>query len=407
MSIRRCPSFLQGLFRQFRSRLSRPQYAHLRAYVLGLILCSNAAKLTHLAAVTPASGHRTRRGAFLADSDWNAPALLDQAATGLLASLKPKEGEVVYLILDDIRIGKRGKRMQWVSKIYDHKTQRFIHGHMILTCAILFGGLILPWRIELWKPKGHPGRRYRKLTAMAAAMIGDFAAPAGLKVRVLFDAFYLCPTVCQACRDQGFSFFSVAQKNRCFTTANGKRRSLRRLAPGLIRHHGHNVRMKRARKTAKLRLAAVDGKLARIGPVRLVFSKRPRNPWKTLVAIVTNETRLQPRQIVAIYELRWQIEVLFKQLVQDLGLGDYQMLTQDGISRHLHLVCLAHLTLTHRSLQRLGAQATKPNQQVTLPTMQQRLSSVRQEILREEICRLVKGAQHVKLRMKLYDLAAA
>lgn len=58
-------------------------------------------------------------------------------------------------------------------------------------------------------------------------------------------------------------------------------------------------------------------------------------------------TGLRPREIIAIYELRWSIEVLFKELHQDLGLGDYQMLAKDGIVHHLHICCLAHLLLTH------------------------------------------------------------
>jgi transposase len=101
----------------------------------------------------------------------------------------------------------------------------------------------------------------------------------------------------------------------------------------------------------------------------MVISKRPRGPWKKCIAIVTSESGLRPRQIVAIYETRWLIEVLFKELRQDLGLGDYQMIAEDGIVAHLHVCCLAHLMLTHQSLRGLGAQATKANHQVTLPPM--------------------------------------
>lgn len=50
--------------------------------------------------------------------------------------------------------------------------------------------------MEAQGARRHAGTpRYRKLTDMAARMIRDFAAPvAGVKVRVLFDAFYLCPS---------------------------------------------------------------------------------------------------------------------------------------------------------------------------------------------------------------------
>jgi DDE family transposase len=192
----------------------------------------------------------------------------------------------------------------------------------------MFRGVVLPWRVDLWKPKGHAGPpRYRKLTDMAAQMIRDFAASQGVKVRVLFDAFYLCPGVTNACVSKGFTFFSVAQRGRNFTTPNGKRRKIARLMPGLIRHRGRTVRMTRARgRHATLRIAAADGHLGRIGRVRMVVSKRPRGPWKKCIAVVTNETGLRPRQTIAAYETRWLIEVLFKELHQDLGLGDYQVL---------------------------------------------------------------------------------
>ncbi|HEY2587440.1 MAG TPA: hypothetical protein VGI81_16970 [Tepidisphaeraceae bacterium] len=89
------------------------------------------------------------------------------------------------------------------------------------------------------------------------------------QVRVLFDALYLCPVVVRACESNGFTFFSVAAHNRNFTTPNGKRRQIARLMPGLIRHKGKNVRMKRSRGTAKA------------------------------------------RQVVDVYERRWLIEVLW------------------------------------------------------------------------------------------------
>ena len=404
MIISRLPSFLQCFFRSFHHRLSDDQFRHLWSFVLALVVNLRAAKLLHLANLTPAAGHRTRHGAFCAHSHWNAPALLQEGAMGLLSGMKPRPGETVYLILDDNRIAKRGRKMDGISKIWDHKQQRFVHGHIVLTCCICFRGVVLPWRMDLWKPKGHSGPRYRKLTDMAATMIRDFAAPAGLEVRVLFDAFYLCPTVTKACVSKGFFFFSVAQRSRNFTTTNGKKRKIVHLMPGLIRHQGKTVCMKRSRgKRAKLRIAAVDGHLARIGKVRMVISKRPRGPWKKTIAFVTNETGLRPRQIVAIYETRWLIEVLFKELHQDLGLGDYQMLHRDGILAHLHLCCLAHLLLTHRCLNTLGAQATKANQQVNMPSMNQRLARLRAQIARDQIRELVPGAKHEKLRQTLCD----
>ena len=406
MIVDHLPPFVQCFFRPMRAALRQPQFPHLWGMVLSVVVSLRAAKLVHLSAVVPGGGHRTSKGAFLSRSDWDAPALVGRAAMGLLASMEPRPGEVAYLILDDTRIPKRGKKMARVSKIWDHKQQRFVRGHVALTAALLFRGVVLPWRVELWKPKGLPGPpRYRKLTDMAAAMVRAFDPPAGVKVRVLFDAFYLCPTVTRACAGKGFTFFSVAARNRALTTGEGRRkrrRSIAGLMPGLIRHRGKGVRMRRTRgKAATLRLASADGHLSRVGRVRMVVSKRPRGPWKKCIAVVTDETGLRPRQVVAIYELRWSIEVLFKELRQDLGLGDYQMIAEEGILKHLHVCCLAHLLLTHRCLEGLGAKARKANKQVELPPMSQRLRTLRTRIAQDRIDRLVKGAAHEKLRQEI------
>jgi len=402
--IDRLPSCVKGFFSPLRCRVSKPQYAHLWTLVLALLINLRSAKLVHLARLAPRSTHRTRHGAFLNHADADVAALLDERCCAALAGMKPRPGETVYLILDDHRIAKRGKRMARVSKIWDHKRQRFVRGHIVLFAAVLFRGVVLPWRLHLQKPKGQPGPRYRKLTDLAAQMVREFVPPtAGVKVRVLFDAFYLCPQVVRACEFKGFSYFSVAAKNRSFRVdgARGRGRKIALLAPGLIRHRGKHVRMKRSRGVAKLRIVAVDGRLSRIGRVRAVLSKRPGERWKTTVAIVTNETGLSGREIVSVYELRWNIEVLFKELEVDLGLGDYQVLSEDGILKHLRLCCLAHLVLTHHAVQGVGAQARKANQEVRLPTMNQRLENLRDDVRRAQIQRLFRqGGSHERVRHK-------
>jgi len=405
------PSCVKGFFLPLRSRLSKPQYAHLWTLALALVINLRSAKLVHLSRVAPRSTHRTRHGAFLNHADADVPALLEERSCAALAQMKPRAGETICLILDDHRMAKRGKKMARISKIWDHKQQRFVHGHIVLFAAILFRGVVLPWRLHLQKPKGQPGPRHVKLTELAARMIREFAPPAGVKVRVLFDAFYLCPTVTRACESRGFSYFSVAAKNRSFRVdrSKGRGRKIGLLAPGLIRHRGKNVRMKRSRGVAKLRIAGTGGHLSRIGRVRMVLSKRPGERWKTTVAIVTNETNLRDREIVSIYELRWNIEVLFKELEVDLGLGDYQVISEEGILKHLHLCCLAHLALTHHSLEAVGAQATKANKTVRLPTMNQRLENLRSDIRREQIRKLFRqGGSHeiVRERVEQYLQAA-
>ena len=156
-----------------------------------------------------------------------------------------------------------------------------------------------------------------------------------------------------------------------------------------------------------MKLSAVDGRLSKIGDVRVVFSKRPGDPWKKIVAIATNETSLDERTIVSIYEKRWSIEVLFKELRGTLGLDAYQMQTLRGIERHLHVVCLTHLTLTHHSLSAAGAQARKANTTVPLPPLPQRREALREEVRTEQITRFVNRIKHKNIRRRVRDYLLA
>src|SRR4051794_40567463 len=98
--IDRLPSFVQRFFSPMEAMLTKPQYPHLWSAVLGAVVTLRAAKVCHLSAAAPEQGHRTSKGSFLSRSDWDAPALVEQSAMGLLAAMRPKAGEVACLILD-------------------------------------------------------------------------------------------------------------------------------------------------------------------------------------------------------------------------------------------------------------------------------------------------------------------
>jgi len=408
MTIHSFPPFLKSFFQGFRPLLSAGQQAHLRALVLALVVNLRTSKLFHLAALVSFSTHRTRHGVFLASNSWDAAALLSAKVQELLCHLKPMPGETLDLIIDEHRVAKRARKMDRISMIYDHVQQKFVYGHVFLAATLVFRGMVLPFHIALWKPKGQSGPRYKKLTVMAASIIRDFVCPEGLKVRVLFDAFYLCPRVTQTCQSRGFAWFSVARKNRSFKTTGKKYRPIADLAPGLIKHQGRSVRMPRSRGRATLRIACVDGTLSRIGPVRMVISKRPKERWTTTVAIVTNQKNIDARSIVSIYEKRWKIEVLFKELEQDLGLGDYQMLKETAIVHHVHLCCLAHLMLTHQSIDALAEQAMEPQREVALEPLSKRIESLRRQVRNHQIRRFfARSVRHEKTIKKLECLLQA
>ena len=156
--------------------------------------------------------------------------------------------------------------------------------------------------------------------------------------------------------------------------------------------------MKRSRGWRWMRIASVLGTLGKTGEVRLVVSKRSRRSGREMLSVVTNELKRSARETIAIYEKRWNIEVLFKELRTSLSLTDYQVMSRIAIERHLHLSCMAHQTLTHQAILAEGAQAKRENKDVTLPTMQQQIDDFRHQANRDRVNRLESRIKNKKTK---------
>jgi SRSO17 transposase len=365
-----------------------------------------------LDAIEDATNRRRTRQAmafFLNKADWDAPEILRQKAMDTLKQLGWRQGETVYLILDDTQKKKRAKRMDAVSKIFLHAEKVYAHGHTILGCALVYRGAVIPYAVRLWANEdfcartqrpSYPGQpvQFQKLTEMAASMVREATLS---KATVLFDSYYLCPRVVQACKDRRYRYVGVAKKNRNFFP-NGRQRDKRKLSS-----YGKNILDRAGRwldvRGKKHRLAERIGCLSKAGRVKVVFSRRPgESSW---IAMATNEIRWSAKTVLSHYLNRWPIEVLFKMSKQYLGLGDYQILRYRGIERYLHLVLIAHLLLTHLAIQEPGAQANIKGNDVfrlsSVPKLQQLL---RNKLWDDVIDSMAKGSRNRRVGKKMKEL---
>lgn len=94
--------------------------------------------------------------------------MMQARAIESLRWMKTRQGEPIYFLFNITRIRKRVRKMFAVSKIYDYKSRRFLRGHMVVTGAIMFRGIVLPWKFDLWVPNDEAGDGYRKTTQIAA-----------------------------------------------------------------------------------------------------------------------------------------------------------------------------------------------------------------------------------------------
>jgi SRSO17 transposase len=406
--IGRFPSFGKRFFRRARKLIGSCHFAHFWRAVVSLAAMQGRRSMRKLEASCRNHHSRQSIGFFLSKAHWNAPQLLAETAIDTLKGLGWRSGDALHVVFDDTQKRKRGKLMEAVSKIFLHAEKVYAQGHTILGCAIVYRDVVIPYAVRLWATstfcdetqqpsyQGDP-LKFRKLTELAADVIDGMSLK---NVTVLFDSYYLCPHVTQACAAKQYRWVGVAKKNRNFFP-DGRDRDKRRLAsygPNALNRLGQWV----THKSKKYRLAERVGRLSKLGRVKLVFSRRAKE--KSWIAMATNETRWGALRVLRHYLNRWPIEVLFKESKQYLGLGDYQMLRYRGVERYLHLVLIAHLLLTHLGGVAQGAQAEDKDKPLDLPSVPQLQCVLREKLWDNMINSMEQGARNRSIGKKIKQL---
>lgn len=354
----RVPVPLDKFFHGLRPRFHWDHFEYFRLLVLAIAFAWGRRNVANLYQYLDVPHHRTRFNNFFLVQRWDPEAALRQQAQQLLRTLHPQGGETLYFIIDDSKKAKRGKAMDAVAKMKDPTLDAYIWGHQYVCGLLVFRQHVIPYGIRLYVKKAHCpalGLPFRKTTEMAAQLIREFQPPAGVKVMVLFDAYYLCRTVVKACRERGFHFASTLKSNRSLCKQGWQLKAGR---------YGRNLF--RRRRTEPLILAKPHGQtryrfvdagwlqVSHLGPLHLVFSRK--GMARKILGLVTDDAELSAAGLIRTYAKRWVVEQFFKDSKQLLGLGQYQNRPYWAAVTHLHLVCFAYALLTHLRLERDGAQ---------------------------------------------------
>lgn len=366
----RFPSKLNTFFRSLTTKFHWDHFEYFRILVLLIAFGWGRRNITALYRYldTVRFRHRSRFNNFLNKGRWSPEKALAEKAYELLARLKGRPGEVVELIIDDSKKGKRGKHMDAVGWIHDPLTGKSIRGHLYVKATLRFRGHTIPFGVCLYVKKDDCkalNLAFKKTTQLAAELIRAFEPSPNVAVRVLFDAYYLCPVVVKACKSKGFHFVSTLKSNRNLFK-NGRKLKAGIYGKNLFcRLHKKCFSTSKGKKTATYRY--VDAGWLRVssfGYLHVIYSRKNRD--RKILGIATDDPKLSPAKMIKAYDERWSIEVFFKDAKQLLGLGQYQNRSYRAAVTHLHLVCFAYALLTHIAIDREGAkgkckQAAKPS----------------------------------------------
>jgi SRSO17 transposase len=359
--ILRVPPSLDKFFQPLYGSFHWDHYTYCRLLVVTIAVMWGRRNVANLYRHLDAAHHRTRfNNCFLVER-WDPEAALRQKARELLRALPLQPGETVYLILDDAKPAKRGKVMEAIAQMKAPTTAAYIRGHQDVCAILVYRDHVIPWGIRLYVKREQcvsVGVPFRTTTELAAQLIREFRAPAGVKVLVLFDAYDLCHTVVKACREQRLPFASTLQSHR------------RLLKPGWKLKAGRYGRhLCRRRRTATLVLGKPRGKVryrysdagwlpvSHLGILPVVFSRT--GAARKILGLVTDNPAVSAAGLIQAYDRRWAIEPWLKDTKLLLGLGQYQHRSYWAAVTHRHLVCLASALLTHLRLERQSAQGER------------------------------------------------
>jgi hypothetical protein len=228
------------------------------------------------------------------------------------------------------------------------------------------------------------------------------------RVVVLFDSYYLCPKVVEACKCRSWHFVGVGKSNRNLRV-DGVNHNLKLCGYGrnVLGRSGRWHMIQGLKGKGTYRLAERVGYMKKLGRVKVVFSKRKGE--SKIVALVTDDLHATARNVVADYLKRWSIELLIKDENQQLGLGDYRVLRYEAVVRHLHLVDCAYGCLTRLALnQGQHEQGETKNKKVLhLPPISRLKTTMRQMIWQEAVEDVIKKSHERPVIRRLELLRAA
>jgi Transposase DDE domain len=311
-------------------------------------------------AVRTDARHRAQISRFMGRRYWRRSDLLNQLRAQLL-EMEARQGTFVLdidqtycsqqgkLTENTIIRGEKTKRRKGKKKGKNKQkkyAQRSCHC-FVMALLITPSGIRLPF-FESYYTKAYCEAKkikYRKQTELAAELIRRLPLPPEASVLVLGDTAFDAKAIRAACEERKFSWIVPLNPERVLAGEKPRPRvsSLAEnlTADQMVRLEVHPGKGKYVdyRRASRYRIGPKfkprtyyvheeSGDVHSVGKVRLFFSttKAPAQDHRVEVQkiLMTNDEQLSLRDVIELYQLRWQIELFFKELKSTLGLHHYR-----------------------------------------------------------------------------------
>lgn len=362
----------------FAACFTRPQFQHFVIVLVGLLLCRTKRTLSGLLSCVAVKVSLASLSRFLSEAPWSATELartwrarFDLALAQKVAQHhadtraarprrvgRPKASVVTgYLIGDDSTCHKmRGKKMEGIGYHYSTTASATVKGHSLVQSLYVLLGRRCPLEPQLYRQKktcAAEGIRFVSKVALMEACIREFEPIADTTTHVLLDAWYSAKRIWQAARERGFAITTGLKGNRLMRIRDKGARggwqwlSLDAYAKRLKDEDYQEVVWPRQDGSGRSVLVhVVATAVQKLGRVQVIVVREKRDEgWSEPRFWASSEMKADAQTLINHLATRWDIEVLFADAKELLGLDQYQVMSATALMRFWTLVLAAYVFL--------------------------------------------------------------
>jgi hypothetical protein len=341
---------------------------------LGKMSASQAA-----GAVRTDARHRAQISRFLGRAYWKRTDLLGPLRAALLEFEAQKDGVFLFDVdqtfcgsqspsrENTFRCGNYRKRSRKSNRKQKKSARRSAHG-FVMGLLITPSGIRIPFSTPFYTKEYCRKKKldFHTQAELAAGLIRRLPVPEGARVIVLGDTAFEAESIRAACATRKFSWIMPLNPERVLAGAK-PRPKVTSLAKELhadqmvrLEVHPHRGKYVIYRRVARCRIGPKlkprtyyvhqeSRDVHSVGKVQLVFSttKQPQPGQAVDVQkiLMTNDESLSLPDVIELYQLRWQIELFFKELKSTLGLDRYRFREFAKVETWVQLVLATFLYL--------------------------------------------------------------
>lgn len=360
---------------RFRSVFSKPQYQYFVTVLLGLMECEGKRTLSGVLSKVGEPPSLSGLSRFFSEAPWVQEALvviwLEHFRTEMQPVVeaereqqcqqqpkrrgRPKQPLVTgYVIGDDSTMSKpKGRKMEGLGKHHSTTAEQRIVGHSLVQGLYVLLDRKCPLAPQLYRQARVceiEEVTFQSKIELMEKLIREFEPVAGTKTHILLDSWYCAKCLWRAARERDFLITTGLKSNRWLrvpdeTAAQGWRwQKLSDYVASLTEQDFVQTCWPRGGKTVYVHVVTTS--VRKLYRCRIVIVRHSLDAplsqsryWASSDLEATTEALL--RHISA----RWDIEVLFGDGKEELGLDHYQLMSASAILRFWTLALLAYVFL--------------------------------------------------------------